>query len=172
MEKKISSRLKGYIYGYDDDTLESAAGKVLTEKKLTLSVAESCTGGLLSKRLTDSPGSSGYFMTGIVTYSNESKENFLGVPGAFIKRYGAVSRQVCGQMALGVKHFACTDIGAGITGIAGPSGGSAHKPVGLVYIALATDRKLIIKEFRFKGSRQEIRWQASQAALNLIRLNA
>lgn len=172
IEKKISARLKSYIFGYDDDTLESAAGEVLKTKRLTLSVAESCTGGLVSKRLTDADGSSEYFMTGIVTYSNESKENFLGVPGALIKKYGAVSRQVSEEMALGIKHFACTDIGIGITGIAGPGGGSRRHPVGLAYIAFVTDRKRIVREFRFKGSRQDIRWQVSQAALDMIRLNA
>ncbi len=172
VEKKILFRLKGHIFGYDNDTLESVVGEILKAKRLTLSVAESCTGGLASKRLTDVGGSSGYFMIGIVTYSNESKENFLGVPGAVIKKYGAVSRQVCEEMALGIKHFACTDIGIGITGIAGPDGGSARKPVGLVYIALVTDRKRIVREFRFKGSRQDIRWQVSQAALDMIRLDA
>lgn len=172
IEKKILARLKSHVFGYDDGTLESAVGEILKAKRLTLSVAESCTGGLITKRLTDISGSSKFFMTGIVTYSDESKENFLGVPDALIKKHGVVSRQVCKEMALGIKHFACTDIGIGITGIAGPAGGSARKPVGLVYIALATDRKRIVGEFRFKGSRQDIRWQASQAALDMIRLNA
>lgn len=171
LEKKISSRLKNHIFGYDDDTLEGVVGRRLLEEKLTISVAESCTGGLLSKRLTDIGGSSSYFITGIITYSNESKENFLGVAGASIKKYGVVSKQVCGEMARGVKHFACTDIGVGITGIAGPTGGSTRKPVGLVYIALAVNKKLIVEEFRFNGSRQDIRWQASQTALDMIRLN-
>lgn len=171
VEKKISSRLKSHIFGYDDDTLESVVGRGLIKNRLTLSVAESCTGGLLSKRLTDIAGSSGYFMTGIVTYSNESKENFLGVTGAYIRKYGAVSKQVCGQMASGIKHFACTDIGLGITGISGPAGGSSRKPVGLVYISMASDKKLIVEEFKFKGLRQDIRWQASQAALDMIRRN-
>lgn len=172
IERKISSGLKNYIFGYDDETLESAVGKILIRKKLTLSIAESCTGGLVSKRLTDISGSSEYFMAGIVTYSNRSKERFLGVSAVSIKKHGAVSGEVAAQMALGIKRFACTDIGVGITGIAGPTGGTARKPVGLVYIALVTDKKRIVKEFRFKGSRQDVKWQASQAALDMIRLSA
>ncbi|MCX5678513.1 MAG: competence/damage-inducible protein A [Candidatus Omnitrophica bacterium] len=171
VEKKILSRLKNCIFGYDDDTLESIVIKSLIEKKLTISVAESCTGGLLSKRFTDISGSSGCFVAGIVSYSNESKEKLLGLPKELINKYGAVSGQVCGRMAFGVRHIVRTDIGVGITGIAGPTGGSLRKPVGLVYISLATNEKLIVKEFRFNGSRQDIRWQASQAALDMIRLN-
>ncbi|MFH1189989.1 MAG: competence/damage-inducible protein A [Candidatus Omnitrophota bacterium] len=172
VEKKITARLKRHIFGYDDDTLESAVGRMLAAKKLTIAVAESCTGGLLSKRLTDVSGSSRYFITGIVTYSNGSKENLLGVPGSSIRRYGAVSGQICRRMALGIRYMTCADIGVGITGIAGPAGGSARKPVGLVFISFVTGDKLTVKEFRFKGSRQNIRWQASQAALDMIRLNA
>lgn len=172
IEKKIAYRLKGHIFGYDGQTLEGAVGAILTGKKITLSIAESCTGGLVSKRITDIGGSSAYFTTGIVTYSNESKENFLGVTRKTIKRKGAVSREVALEMASGIKHFACTDIGVGITGIAGPSGGSAVKPLGLVYIALVTDKLRIVKEFRFSGTRQDIRWSASQEVLNMIRLNA
>jgi nicotinamide-nucleotide amidase len=172
IEKKIFSRLKNNIFGYDEDTLESVVGRILDGKKLTLSVAESCTGGLLSKRITDIGGSSKYFTAGIVTYSDEAKENFLGVPEASIEKYGAVSRQVCERMAIGIKYVTCADIGIGITGIAGPKGGTARKPVGLVYIAFVNDKKRIVKKFRFNGSRQDIRWQASQSALDMIRFNA
>ena len=172
IEQKISPRLKNYIFGYDNETLESAVGKILIGKSLTLSIAESCTGGLVSKRLTDISGSSEYFIAGVVTYSNRSKESFLGVPALSVNKHGAVSKEVAIQMALGVKRFAYTDISVGITGIAGPTGGTVSKPVGLVYIALVTDKKHIVKEFRFKGSRQDVKWQASQAALDMIRLNA
>lgn len=171
IEKKISARLKGYIFGYDDQMLEEVVGKLLAKKKLTISAAESCTGGLLSNRLTDVSGSSGYFKAGIVTYSNESKESLLGVSAASLKRHGAVSGQVALEMARGVKHYACTDIGIGITGIAGPTGGTRRKPVGLVYIAFVTDSKRIVKKFRFTGPRQDIKWQSSQLALDLMRRN-
>jgi nicotinamide-nucleotide amidase len=172
IEKKIRSRLKGYIFGCDDETLESAVGKRLLESKLTLAVAESCTGGLIANRITDVSGSSKYFKAGIVTYSNEAKESFLGVSSGTLKKYGAVSGPVAIEMAKGIKHYACADIGIGVTGIAGPMGGTATKPVGLVWIAIATDKKQSAKEFRFRGSRQDIKWQASQAALNMIRLCA
>ncbi len=172
IEKKIRDRLKGYIFGCDDETLESAAGKRLLDKKMTLAVAESCTGGLIANRITDISGSSKYFIAGLVTYSNEAKESFLGVSAGTLKKYGAVSGQVAVEMARGVKHYACADIGLGITGIAGPTGGTARKPVGLVYIAIVTDTKKFAKEWRFKGSRRDIKWQTSQAALNMIRLCA
>ena len=171
IEKKIAKRLKSNIFGYDDDTLEGVVGRMLASKKKTVSTAESCTGGLLSKRLTDVPGSSRYFMDGIVTYSNESKQAFLSVDGATIKRYGAVSKEVASDMAFGVRQLSCTDIGIGITGVAGPGGGSARKPVGLVYIAIDTNKGNIVEEFRFTGSREDVRWQASQAALDMIRLS-
>jgi len=171
IEKEIVSRLRNNIFGYDGDTLESIVGMMLLKKKLTISVAESCTGGLLSKRFTDVNGSSRYFMTGIVTYSNESKSSFLGVKRADIVRFGAVSNEVASQMASGIKYFACTDIGIGITGVAGPAGGSLRKPIGLVYIAIKTSKKCIAKEFRFSGSREDVRHQASQAALDMVRVN-
>ncbi len=171
IEKKIAKRLNGHIFGYDDETLESAVGKVLTKKKLTIATAESCTGGLLSDRLTNVSGSSKYFMTGIISYSNKSKESFLGISQKLMEKYGAVSRPVAVEMARAIKHFACVDIGISITGIAGPTGGTKYKPVGLVYAALVTDKKRIVMEFRFRGSREDIKFQASQAALNLIRKN-
>lgn len=153
------------------ETLEGAIGKLLTKKRKTLAIAESCTGGLVSSRITDVSGSSKYFMAGLVAYSNESKENFFGVSQKLIERYGAVSRQVALAMAKGIKFLACVDIGLSVTGIAGPTGGSRRKPIGLVYVALVTDKKKIVKEFRFKGSRKDIKFQASQVALDLIRKN-
>lgn len=171
VERRIVTRLKDNIFGYDSDTLESAIGALLVKKHLTISIAESCTGGLLANRLTDTPGSSRYFKTGIVTYANESKESFLGVKASSIARRGAVSKEVALEMARGIKHFACADIGIGITGIAGPAGGTVKKPVGLVFIALVTDKKRIVKKFRFNGTRCDIKWQSSQAALDMIRLN-
>lgn len=171
IEDKIRARLKDYIFGVDDETLEYAAGKALTRARKTVAIAESCTGGLIASRLTDVSGASKYFKGGVITYSNECKEGIVGVPMGLIKKHGAVSKQVALAMAKGVKNYICTDIGIGVTGIAGPTGGTKSKPVGLVYIALVTDRKQILRELRFKGSRQDIKYQASQVALDLIRRN-
>jgi PncC family amidohydrolase len=162
--------------------IESEVGKVLRKRQITLAVAESCTGGLISSRITDSSGSSDYFIMGIVAYSNQVKENILGVSRRLLQKHGAVSKQVALEMAKGVRLLANTDIGIGVTGIAGPkpltpselgfgaspTGGTKSKPVGLVYIALVTDKKRIVKEFRFKGSRLKIKSQAAQAALQLL----
>jgi competence/damage-inducible protein CinA C-terminal domain len=148
--------------------IENEVGDILREKGLTLAVAESCTGGLISSRITDSSGSSDYFLMGVVAYSNKIKENILGVRPVSIKKHGAVSRQVAIEMATGARLLAKTDIGMGVTGIAGPGSGTVKKPVGLVYIAVATNKKRIVKEFRFKGSRLDIKLQASEAALNLL----
>jgi PncC family amidohydrolase len=148
--------------------IEAKVGKILRERKMTMAVAESCTGGLISSRITDSSGSSKYFLMGIVAYSNKIKENILGVSGRLLKKHGAVSKQIALEMAKGARLLADADIGIGVTGIAGPAGGTKKKPVGLVYIALATDKRQIVKKFRFKGSRQDIKLQASEIALNLI----
>jgi len=169
LEKEIRSRLKDYIFGYDSETLDGAAAHILTKKKLTISVAESCTGGLVSHRLTNVSGSSRYFVMGVIAYSNEVKAGLVGVSEKLLKERGAVSGPVAVEMARGVKFLASTDIGIGITGIAGPAGGTKTKPVGLVYIALVIKNKRIVKELRFRGSREEIKFQASQAALDLIR---
>ena len=150
--------------------IESKVGKVLRKRQITLAVAESCTGGLISSRITDISGSSKYFKMGLVAYSNLIKENILGVSSSLLQKHGAVSRQVALEMAKGVRLLAGTDIGVGVTGIAGPTGGTKKKPVGLVYIALVTDKKRIVKEFRFKGSRHDIKFQASEAAINLIKV--
>jgi len=171
IEKKIQSRLKDHIFGFDGETLESAVGKALRKKKKTLAIAESCTGGLISDRITDVSGSSDYFLAGLVTYSNRSKENLLAVSKSALQRYGAVSRQAAAQMASGAKRLIKADIGLAVTGIAGPKGGTKAKPVGLVFIAFVDGKKKIVKRFRFKGSRQEIKFQSSQAALDMIRRN-
>lgn len=171
IEKKIISRLKNYIFGYDDETLEEIVGKSLLKKKKTISIAESCTGGLLGDRITNTPGSSKYFKMGIITYSNESKEKLLNVPKKTIKKHGAVSKETATLMAKNIRLTSESDIGIGISGIAGPSGGTKKKPVGLVYIALSTKKKTICKEYRFLGQRNIIKYKATQAALNLVRLN-
>ncbi|MBI3599231.1 MAG: CinA family protein, partial [Nitrospinae bacterium] len=137
--------------------------------KLTLSIAESCTGGLVSHLITNVPGSSDYFERGCVVYSNRAKVELLGVPEDTIKRYGAVSSYAAVAMAEGVKTKSGTDIGLSITGIAGHGGGTIEKPVGLVYIAIAGDKKTDWKEYRFKGGREEIKLKSATAALELLR---
>lgn len=170
IERRIKSRLGNYIFGYDDEKLEEVTGKLLLKKKKTLSIAESCTGGLLANRITDIPGSSRYFLIGLTVYSNASKNKVLNIPLDKIKKYGAVSKQVAKAMAKNVRLLAKSDIGIGISGIAGPGGGTKKKPVGLVYIALSTKNKTICKEYRFLGQRNIIKYKATQAALDMIRL--
>ena len=171
IEKNIRAKLNGYIFGCDKETLEDAVGGLLVKKRMTIGVAESCTGGLLSNRLTDVSGSSKYFTMGVVTYSNSSKENLLAIRREVLQKHGAVSKEVALAMAKGAMWLSCADIGVGITGIAGPTGGTRSKPVGLIYIAIVTDKKSIVKEMRFKGSREEIKFLSSQVALDLIRKN-
>ncbi len=169
VEKQIRKRLGNLIFGCDNETLEGIVARLLRKNKKTIAIAESCTGGLLSNRLTDIPGSSNYLMHSIIAYSNKSKTQLLGVPEEIIKKYGAVSRQTAKLMAKNVKELANVDIGLSITGIAGPSGGTKQKSVGLVYIAIATKNKIICKEFHFSGERKIIKHFSSQAALNMLR---
>ena len=175
IDAKITARLKGYIFGRDDETLEEAVGKSLIKNKKTIAIAESCTGGLISNRITNVSGSSQYFKMGVVTYSNESKINMLGVSGKTLRKYGAVSKETAVEMAKGVMRLAASDIGIGVTGIAGPGGGTKSKPVGLVYAALVKSVKgskgQRVKEYHLKGSREEIKFQVSQVGLDLIRRN-
>mgnify|MGYP001600961117 CR=1 FL=1 len=169
IEREIRRRFGDYIFGCDDETLEGVVGKALLAKKRTIAVAESCTGGLVSDRITNVSGSSDYFIGGIIAYSNDIKVNILGVAELTLKRFGAVSAQAALQMADGVRRLTSTDIGLGITGIAGPTGGTKSKPVGLVFVALTTDRKRVVRDFRFRGDREEIKFQSSQAALDMVR---
>jgi len=148
--------------------LEHQLGELLKMHKLTLATAESCTGGLIANRITNIPGSSDYFERGIITYSNESKIELLKVSRETIEKYGAVSSETAEAMAKGVLSLANTDLGLGVTGIAGPSGGTTEKPVGLVYIALASDRGVIHKKFNFTGNRLEIKQQTAEAGLKII----
>ena len=149
--------------------MEEVVGLRLAVTGFTLATAESCTGGLVAHRLTEVPGSSTYFMEGVVTYSNESKTRLLGVPPELIATRGAVSAEVAEAMAAGVKERAGTDFGLAVTGVAGPGGGSEEKPVGLVYIALADDAHTEHRRLMLPGDRHLIRWRASQAALDLLR---
>lgn len=169
VEKKIRKRLGNHIYGTDDESLEYVVGKMLARRRKTLAIAESCTGGLIADRLTNISGSSRYFETGIIAYSNKAKVDLLAVPPDKIKKYGAVSKEVALLMAKGVRKLSKAGVSIGVTGIAGPKGTTKVKPVGLVYIAVVTDFLKMVKECRFTGNREEIKWQASTAALDLIR---
>jgi len=170
IEQKVREILNEYIYGIDQETLEEVLGKLLQNKKKTISVAESCTGGLIGAKFTNVSGSSNYFINGVITYSNEAKIELLKIPKEIIEKYGAVSEQVAILMAEGVKKISNTDYGLSATGIAGPTGGTEEKPVGLVYIGLAHENDSFAKKFVFGGDRQAVRERTAQAALNLVRL--
>jgi nicotinamide-nucleotide amidase len=148
--------------------LEKKIGKLLQERSLTIGVAESCTGGILAGRITDIPGSSAYFVAGLVTYSNKAKTKFLAVPDEIITRHGAVSNAVAERMAEGARYAAGVDIGLSVTGIAGPAGGSPEKPVGTVFVALATKKDVFVRKFLFSGNRHEVRKRASEEALTML----
>ncbi|TCJ18131.1 competence/damage-inducible protein A [Rubrobacter taiwanensis] len=172
VEHEILSRLRKYYFGADDDTLESVVGRMLQERGATLALAESCTGGLLAKRLTDVPGSSAYFREGFVTYSNESKERLLGVPHELLVQHGAVSEPVARAMAGGAREVAGTDYGLSVTGVAGPEGGTEEKPVGLVWIGLAHGEGVITERLDLSAwarSRSAIRERSANRAFDLLR---
>ncbi len=148
--------------------LEEKIAKALLKGKKTLSIAESCTGGLLTHRLTNIPGSSGFLMATVVSYSNASKTKILKVPPDLILKHGAVSLTVAKRMAQGVRRLLNTDLAVSITGIAGPTGATPQKPVGLTFIAIATRQKVICEQNVFKGTRLRIKEQAAQRALQLL----
>ncbi len=178
-EKKITpvaddilSRLGDYYFGEDDETLENALGKLLTARGATLALAESCTGGLLAKRLTDGAGASAYFVEGLVTYSNESKEHLLGVPNDLLVEHGAVSEPVAEAMAEGVRKVAGTDYGLSVTGVAGPDGGSEEKPVGLVFVGISNEEGTEVERLdlsAWRRSREAIRERSANRAFDLLR---
>jgi len=168
-QDEVTARLKDYIFSYGEQTLEEIIATVLTEKKLTLSVAESCTGGLIADRLTDVSGSSVYFERGLVTYSNTSKISMLNVPTEIIETHGAVSEETARLMAEGVRKISGADLGLATTGIAGPTGGSAEKPVGTVYVALASARETICRHYAFRWDRKRNKQVSAEAALMLLR---
>jgi nicotinamide-nucleotide amidase len=141
----------------------------LVMKNATISLAESCTGGLVAERLTSVPGSSRYFMSSVVCYSNESKMELFAIPPLLLEMQGAVSEEVARGLAEGIRDRAKTTIGVGVTGIAGPTGATPEKPVGTVHIAVASPLETAHKLFRFPGDRKRVRWQASQAALDMVR---
>ncbi|HBL36992.1 MAG TPA: competence/damage-inducible protein A [Firmicutes bacterium] len=169
METKLRRRLGQNIYGADDDSLEAVVVALLRERGQTLAVAESCTGGLLADRLTDVPGASVVFDRGVVTYSNQAKEALLQIPATVIAEQGAVSAEVAHLMAEGIRRQAGTDWGIGITGIAGPGGGSPEKPVGLVYFALVGSGVSLVRERRWPAERRVFKRRTTQAVLDLLR---
>jgi len=157
------------VFSTDGRRLEEVVGELLASRRLWIAAAESCTGGLVTSRLTDVAGSSRYVGTSVVAYANEAKTALLGVPPALLAEHGAVSEPVAVAMAEGIRSRAGADLGVGITGIAGPGGGSAEKPVGTVAVALATAAGTHARTFRFFGERQSVKFQASQAALDMVR---
>jgi nicotinamide-nucleotide amidase len=169
---EIHRRLGDLVFGEDEDTLAEAVGRILIEANRTVATAESCTGGWLAKSLTDLSGSSNYFLRGYVTYSNQAKTELLGVPTAMIQQFGAVSEEVARAMATGCKVRAGTDFAIGITGIAGPTGGTPTKPVGLVYLALAGPDGVEVRKVNFGEHllRWQVRDRATKVALNMLRL--
>jgi len=168
----IQARSGTFCYGTDSDTLESVVGDLLKKQHLTISTAESCTGGLVSKRLTDTAGSSEYVSLNVVTYSNDAKQKMLGVTDEILANHGAVSAECAEAMAHGVRKLSGADVGIGVTGVAGPGGGTAEKPVGLVYLGLSTGDKYIERKLSLPArlGRKEIRHRTANEALNMVRL--
>jgi len=169
-EKLLRSTLGELVYGTEEQTLADVVGEKLAQQNKTIAVAESCTGGYLAKLLTDTPGASRYFMYGWVTYSNTAKTTELGIPAGLIEKYGAVSSKVAEAMAQSARKKAHTDFAIGITGIAGPTGASEQKPVGLVYICVDSVSGCETQRFVFSHDRDSNRRRAAQTALNMLRL--
>jgi len=169
-EAFFRERLGFYIYSIDEETLEETVGKLLRQRGWSLATAESCTGGLVARRITTIAGSSDYFLEGAVTYSNAAKTARLGVPESLIASEGAVSGAVARAMAEGMRRRSAADLAVAVTGIAGPGGGSAAKPVGLTFIALADAAGTVCERFLFPQDRVRNQERAAQAALNLVRL--
>jgi nicotinamide-nucleotide amidase len=166
---EIEDELGDALYASKGETLEQIVGYFMQMRNSTLAVAESCTGGLLADRITSISGSSRYFLGGAIVYSNELKTAFADVPKSLLDKHGAVSREVAVAMAEGIRKRCKATFGIGITGVAGPSGGSEQKPVGLVYHALASERETQVEERNFPGDRKRVRWFASQMALDMVR---
>jgi nicotinamide-nucleotide amidase len=168
--KALEAALGPAVYSVDGRALEAVVGDLLRERGLTIAAAESCTGGLLMSRLTDVPGSSDYVERGVVCYSNRAKTELADVPEALIAEHGAVSEPVARAMAEGIRARARTNIGVGITGIAGPGGGTPQKPVGTVAVAVVSDDEARVRTFQFLGDRAMVKFQAAQSALNMTRV--
>ena len=170
LSESVRARLREWIFAEGSDSMEAVVGRLLLKDQRTIALAESCTGGLIGHRLTQVPGSSAYVERGVVCYSNNAKIELLGVPADLIERHGAVSAEVAAAMAKGVRERSGVSIGVSVTGIAGPGGGTATKPVGLVYVGLNADNgDTVTREHRFHGDRSVIKQRSSQAALDLLR---
>ena len=165
----LEAELGDFVFSDNGDSMERIVGNYLQMREATLAVAESCTGGLLGERITSISGSSRYFVGGAIVYSNELKTELANVPQKFIEKHGAVSREVAAALAEGIRARCGATLGIGITGVAGPDGGTAEKPVGLVFHALASNAGTDVVERKFPGDRQRIRWFASQQALDMVR---
>ncbi len=168
--QQVRQRLGSVIYGEDDETIEKVAVALLRKSGQTVATAESCTGGMVAQRITDVAGSSQAFMGGVVAYSNAAKTDLVNVPAETIARVGAVSPEVAQALAEGARQRFGTTYGIGITGVAGPEGGTAEKPVGLVYIGVAHPDGCDVEKCNFIGSRQVVRTRSAQTALNMLRL--
>lgn len=167
--EKIKKRLEKYIFSENGEELEEVIGRLLSENRKTVSTAESCTGGLLGHRITNVPGSSQYYLQGFQVYSNEAKVKLLGIDKAVIEKKGAVSSEVAKRMAEEVRRKSKSDFGLAITGIAGPSGGTSDKPVGLVFTALSWDNGVKVEKNHFLGNRSTIKFRSTQKAMNMLR---
>lgn len=165
----IYKSLGNYIYTEGDKSIEEVVADLLLEKNLTISTAESCTGGLLGNLLTDIPGSSDYFLRGVISYNNKSKSDLLGVDGDLFETVGAVSKEVVLQMASGIRQISSSDIGVGISGIAGPGGGNEEKPVGTVYIGVDYMNHVYSYRYNFHGTRKDIKLASAEYALDIVR---
>jgi nicotinamide-nucleotide amidase len=169
VEKEIRRRLEEYIYGEGETSLENVVGELLVKKGIKIATAESCTGGMVAEKLINYAGISESFLEGAVTYSNEAKMKRLGVKKETLDKYGAVSKETAREMAEGIAKAAGADLGVSTTGIAGPGGGTAEKPVGLVYIGVYYKGNCLVKEFNFTGDRNRVRVRTTMSALDLVR---
>jgi nicotinamide-nucleotide amidase len=169
LSARLRERIGGYAYGEGDTTMEAVVGSMLTEREMTIALAESCTGGLVGHRMTNVPGSSNYFKGGVIAYSNEVKEQSLGVRAEILAQHGAVSEETAVEMATGVRRVLGTDLGLAITGIAGPDGGTPDKPVGTVCFALATATTVYRRRYQLWGTRDWVKLLSSQIALDWVR---
>jgi nicotinamide-nucleotide amidase len=169
LEDEINTALEDYLFGIDDDTMESMVGKLLQNKEKMLATAESCSGGLIGHKITSVPGSSDYFAGGVIAYSNDLKEKLLGIDPNLLARDGAVSSAVAKAMADNIRSITAADIGLSVTGIAGPTGGTQLKPVGTVFIGLSTSEKTIDIACHFAGDRWQVQELTAVKALDLVR---
>jgi nicotinamide-nucleotide amidase len=167
--EKLKQRVGKYIYSYDESPLPKVIGSILRKKKFTLAIAESCTGGLVTSKITDIPGSSDYFLDSVISYSNKSKEKFLGVKNSTLRKHGAVSKQTAIEMSEGIRKRSGADIGISTTGIAGPTGGTKDKPVGLIWIGYSDKNLSFAKDFYFTKDRLRNKEVMSKMALEVLR---